>query len=142
MSAKYISTGEILRKYRRDAGYGSLNAIAEKLGVNHNTQGNYERGLNLPGLDYLQKFATECGCSFAELVNQVMVDEEVNRRVQDAPDANSDTSGIRQEVTALAEDVGNLKPDWITLILELRISGQISPNGALQVARQAAGIKT
>jgi transcriptional regulator with XRE-family HTH domain len=48
--------GEYLRQCRETTGF-SIDVLAEKLGVNKNTLGGYERGERLPEIDYLTRFA-------------------------------------------------------------------------------------
>lgn len=57
--------GEALRQWR---GARSIEAMAQLVGVNKNTQGAYERSERLPDLDYLLVFALQTGAPIGELV--------------------------------------------------------------------------
>lgn len=52
--------GDYLRRARERAGL-TIEALAERLGVNRNTVGSYERGERLPDADYLARIAVELG---------------------------------------------------------------------------------
>lgn len=59
--------GEALRRIREGRSW-SVDVFAEKVGVNRNTVGAYERGERLPEVDYLARFARETDSNFAELL--------------------------------------------------------------------------
>lgn len=60
-----VGLGDALRQWR---GARSIEAMAQLVGVNKNTQGAYERSERLPDLDYLLAFARQTGAPIAELV--------------------------------------------------------------------------
>ena len=61
------SLGQELRRARRNAGF-TIELLAPKLKVNKNTLGAYERGDNLPDVEFLAVFAQRLEVDFAHLL--------------------------------------------------------------------------
>lgn len=62
--------GKALQKARKDAGYKSANAFAEKLGINGSTYVEYEQGRVCLPTDRAWEFADDLGLTLDELVGR------------------------------------------------------------------------
>lgn len=68
--------GDKLREIRHTSELGSVASLAQKLGVNKNTLGAYERSVIRPDPDFLARFSSQTGASLIELLSLYCAESE------------------------------------------------------------------
>jgi transcriptional regulator with XRE-family HTH domain len=122
----------------------SIPAMAEKLSVSRNTLGDYERGVRLPDVEFLGRFATVNGCDAMELLDarltasgEAAAFDDALRRIRGATQAVVEfalrRSSVDREAQARMQEEA-FAHRLTTADLEARYGAQYDPMAAPHLA--------
>ncbi|MEM1203286.1 MAG: helix-turn-helix transcriptional regulator [Acidobacteriota bacterium] len=100
----FRSLPDVLRRWRNEAGYQSQQQMAEKVGVSHQTWGQYESGNILVPLDRLDATMAALGKSMTDLVEDLA---EADRRRK--PSGDSERRALEAELRDLKDRIRQIE---------------------------------
>ena len=127
---------EKLQALRERGGFRSQQALADAMGVAKNRVWGYEKGKNLPDVDYLADFAKQVGGDVFELISLRLAaaGHDAQTVVRDEPPDGGykvpSTLGPLRNRLAMSI----MPAEWQTLLTELTLRGKMTVEAAEEIA--------
>lgn len=126
-----------LNQLRERAGFRSQQALADAMGVAKNRVWGYEKGKNLPDIDYLAEFSRQTGGDLSELLALRLeaggfAPQPIASVRDESPEGYQVPDSLAELRKRLALSI--MPSEWAMFLVELAMRGKISTSAAEEIA--------